>query len=81
MLRLGLLWLSLASSPAVLAASTTSATVRDVVYGEVAGETLLLDAVVPSGANFMGLGGCMPAGTTAHCALRRLLEPMMNLAP
>jgi alpha-L-fucosidase 2 len=50
MLRLGLLWLSLASSPAVLAASTTSATVRDVVYGEVAGETLLLDAVVPSGA-------------------------------
>lgn len=50
MLRLGLLWLSLAASPAVLAAPATSATVRDVVYGEVAGETLLLDAVVPSGA-------------------------------
>jgi alpha-L-fucosidase 2 len=50
MLRLGLLWLSLAASPAVLAAPATSATVRDMVYGEAAGETLQLDAVVPGGA-------------------------------
>ncbi len=42
--------LALAASFAVLATATASATVRDVVYGEAAGETLRLDAVVPDGA-------------------------------
>lgn len=42
--------LALAASSAVLAAATASATVRDVVFGEVAGETLRLDAVAPEGA-------------------------------
>lgn len=50
-MRLCCHWLlALAASSAVLAAATASATVRDVVFGEVAGETLRLDAVAPEGA-------------------------------
>jgi len=50
MLRSGLLLFALAASPAIIATPAASATMRDVVYDQAAGETLRLDAVVPDGA-------------------------------